>query len=254
MALVSLELPRYEMRVDSGAVVLRDGFVVTFFVPRSHREAGPAVRSAVVRYLALPDVPRALWLLDAEGYPQKHEEPQVKARLYDALLGPAPECDLWVADMGNDAPHFRVRYHGLDLQRRANEGWPHATSGVSFTFPTDYLGEAGLLEIFSFANETARELPFSFGLVSPAFVQAEGSLESAAFALVRRLSRRYRCLEIPALLPDCFECAGAAKSAYWGNYFGGTLLADLGDETGVLPSRALKCGSRHSAPTRCPHI
>jgi hypothetical protein len=233
MALASFYLPQFEMRVDSGTMVVRDGVVVTFFMPVSHAEVAPAVRAAIDLYLGLPDVPHAFWLLDSEGYPQRHEAPQLTARLNDALLGPAAECDLWIADMSNDAPRFRVRYHGLDLQRRFEEGWPSATSGLSFTLPTDYRGEAGLVEVFSFANEVAREVPFSFGLVSPAFVQAEGALESAAFAFIRGLSRRYRCFEIPALLPDCFECAGAAKGAYWGNYFGATLLANLGHEPGL---------------------
>lgn len=233
MAVKPLELPRFDLHVDGSTVVLHDGFVVTFFVPLSHGEAAPSVRSAIANYLRMPDVPKTLWLLDEEGYPQPNGPAQLAQRIYDALHGRWAECDLWIADAGNEAPRFRIRYHGLDLGRRRGEGWPHATSGVSFVFPTDYSGESGLLEIFNFANEIAHELPFSFGLVSPAFVQAEGSLESAAFQAMRGLSRRYRCLEIPALLPDCFQSADAAKGAYWGTYFGGSLLEGLGGESGL---------------------
>jgi Protein of unknown function (DUF3396) len=238
MALTPLELPRFEMHADSGAVVLRDGIVVTFFVPLSHRAAIPTVHSTIARYLAMSDMPEALWLLDDEGYPQQHEAPKAASLVDVALHKAASECDFWLADQGNNAPRFRIRYHGLDLDRRRSEGWPCATSGVSFAFPSDYLGQAGLPEVFNFANETARQLPFSFGLVSPAFVQAEGSLESAAFESMRRLARRYRCFEIPALLPDCFESANAPKGAYWGNYFGGSLLEALGGEYGLRASFA----------------
>lgn len=233
MALIPFEAARLSMSDESGTVVLRDGLVVTFFVPESHRVVAPVVRALIDRYRSMPGVPAHWWGLDDEGIPCPFDPSHVSEFLDRKLLGTAEECDLWLADKGSGAADFQVRYHGLDLPRRRGEGWPRATSGVSFTFPSDYGEESGILGIFGFANELTHELPFTFGLVSPAFLLAEGAQESVAFACARALSRRYVCLEIPSLLIDCFECGAAAKNIYWGSYFGGALLAGLGGERGA---------------------
>jgi hypothetical protein len=76
-------------------------------------------------------------------------------------------------------------------------------------------------------------LPFSFGYLSPAFVYLEGIGEPGAFQTIRSLSRRFLCLDIPALLPDCFEVGDGPKGAFWGTYLSRQLVERVGGESVV---------------------
>jgi hypothetical protein len=230
MEMIELRLPRLEYRLESGVIALRDGIVVTFFLPHSHAGVAVAVRRAFDAFLRLPALPTAFTTV-REGEPVPAAD--VTAIADEALDPSRAESHMHLLDSADHAPRFSVRYHGLDLETRAREGWGDAVSGIRFTFPTDYLGPSGLVEIFGFASELSDILPMSFGYVAPAFVFLEGIGEDGAFTVIRGLCRRYQCLDIPALLPDCFEVGTGPKGAYWGNYLSARLVERMGGEPAV---------------------
>ena len=225
-----MNLPQFEFRMESGAIALRDGFVVNFFLPRSHVEISNIVERAVGLYLGLPGIPTVLGTLDGEGYPLMLGAGKLPSLIKDKLREGLTEAELQVIDSTDGTSSFSIRYHGFDLKDRSEKGWRSAVSGIRFTFPTSYLGEEGLLEIFQFSNNLAEMLPFSFGYVSPAFLYHEGVGEPAAFETIRGLCKRFLCLDIPFLLLDCLEVGSGPKGAYWGNYLSSSIVEKLGGE------------------------
>lgn len=228
--MVELTVPQFEFRLETGALALHDGFVVTFFLPASHQRIAIPVRASLERYLRLPGMPQKLGAIGVDGFPMWLDAPGLQRLVAERLDPDRTEADLHIIDSLDGASSFSIRYHGLNLTKLAEARWPNGVSGMRFTFPTDYLGDEGLLQMFVFANELAAILPYSFGYVSPAFVYLEGIGEPAAFKMIRSLSRRYPCLDVPALLPDCFELGEGPKGAYWGTYLGERLVERVGGE------------------------
>jgi hypothetical protein len=233
MAMIEMNLPRFEFHLESGALALHDGFAVIFFLPGSHQQNCHFVRASIEAYLNLPGMAEILGTIDEEGYPILLDASGLETVIADRLVSGHNETTLHIVDTTEGASSFSIDYFGLDPAKQAEADWPNAVSGIRFTFPTDFLGETGLLEIFNFANEIAAFLPFSFGYVSPAFVFHEGVGEPAAFEVIRGLSRRYRCIDIPALLLDCLEVGEGPKGAYWGNYLSASMVKQLGGEAGI---------------------
>jgi len=226
--MLEITVPSFEYQLETGVVALRDGFVVTFFLPHPHATARRFVRASIDRYLDLPEITSTLGFIDAEGWPQLTDSAGLQRVIAERLGGEQSRADLHIIDSTADASRFSVRYYGFDLPALADLGWPNAVSGIRFTFPGDYLGPDGLLEMHRFCNEVAGILPFSFGYLSPAFVYLEGIGEPGAFETIRGLAKRFRGLDIPALLPDCFEVGEGPKGAYWGMYLAPTLVEQLG--------------------------
>jgi hypothetical protein len=248
MTMIAMTLPQFGFLMESGVLALHDGFVVTFFLFGNHQQNASMVRAAIKRYLKLPGMAANLGTIDEEGYPMTLDTQSLWSVIgegLDSSAGAATthieeetdhslvEASLQIIDSTEGAPRFSIRYFGFDRDKVAAGGWPHVASGIRFTFPTDFLGERGLREMYGFTNEVAAILPFSFGYVSPAFVYHEGIGEPAAFEMIRRLSRRYRCLDIPALVPDCLEIGDGPKGAYWGNYLSAPMVNQLGGEATI---------------------
>ena len=228
-----MKLPRFEFFTESGARAVHDGFVVTFFLPHNHVQISPSVQAAIDLYLQLPGLSETLGTIDDEGYPVLLDTNHLKTIIVQKLDPSFIEATLQIVDTKDGASQFSVRYFGFDSETRNKLGWPNAVSGINFTFPADFQGESGLISMFNFANELAVLLPFSFGYISPAFLFHEGVAEPAAFEMIIRLSKRYRCFDIPALLPDCFEMGEGPKGAFWGNYLNKGLVARLGGEAAI---------------------
>ena len=231
--MTELTLPEFEFRMENGALALHDGFVVTFFLPASHEQVGAAVRACIDRYLRLPGMTATLGVIDDEGLPSMLDAGALDRTIAERCDPSQARADLHVIDSPDGASSFSIRYYGLDLAQLGALNWPNASSAVRFTFPTMYLGEEALLQLVAFASDAAALLPYSFGYIAPAFVYLEGVGEPGAFQMIRSLSRRFQCLDIPALLPDCFEIGGGPKGAYWGNYLSASLVERLGGEARI---------------------
>jgi hypothetical protein len=74
--------------------------------------------------------------------------------------------------------------------------------------------------------------------VAPAFIWREGIDEDVAMKAVARLCRRYRCMDIPALLVDCFETGTGVKGVYWCNFLGPKAIALAGGEARLVTALA----------------
>jgi hypothetical protein len=221
-------IPVIRLRTKSGDLVARDGVILCFFMRRSHDEIAPAMWRALQTYLrAIP--PQALkWYdspdgdtlpLDDKGW--EHIRQKMLERRWGAewLVALHEDC----SEVGG----YHFEYDGRKLDAPLFSRDEGSTSGVAFSFPTEYLLEHGPAHFRALALELARELPFSFGYASLAFVSPRG-LWYAAHQELLGLLARYMGLDLYHL-GDTSEIIGTgARGAYWLTFLGQPLLGQLG--------------------------
>jgi hypothetical protein len=122
---------------------------------------------------------------------------------------------------------YRFEYYGKKLDAPSFSDDQGATTGVSFSFPTEYLLEHGPAHLRTLSLELARELPFSFGYASLAFVSPRGSWYAARQELLGLLGRYYG-LDLYFLERTSELIGTGARGAYWLTFLGQPLLGQLG--------------------------
>jgi len=223
-------IPIIRLRTDSGRLVARDGVILCFFMRRSHQEVAPAVWRALQAYLrAIP--PHSLnWYgsddgdtlpLDDKGW--EHIRGQILDRSWGAE---------WLVDLEEDASAvggYHFEYNGRKLDDPLFTRDEDSTTGVSFSFPTEYLLEHGPAHLRALAFELAGELPFSFGYASLAIVSPHGLWYSARREVLGLLSR-YLGLDLYHLTETSRAIGTRARGAYWLTFLGAPLLGQLGGQ------------------------
>lgn len=226
-------IPIIRLRTDSGALVARDGVILCFFMRRSHAEVASAVWRALQAYRrAIP--PQALgWYGSPEGdflpLDDKSWE-HIRQKMLERSWG--IEWHVELAEDPGEAGGYQFEYDGRKLDDPTFSRDEHATSGVAFSFPTEYLLEHGPSHLRALALELARELPFSFGYASLAFVSPRGFWYAARQELLGPLSR-YLGLDLYYLDETSRVIGTCARGAYWLTFLGQPLLGQLGGSEGL---------------------
>lgn len=228
--MTELVLPDFELEDPFGNVIMRTGLVVTFFLRSEHRAHAAAVQSAVTAFVQRFMGGSTLFAVDAHGEFTELTGNGFAESMREKFEPAARETQLHITDSPIEAPYLSARYCGLERQKLESMNWPNAVCGLAFCFSIGALEGDGLSHIQEFGEKVVASLPFASGYVAPAFVYRDGVGADQAFATMRRLCARYRCFDIPALLPDCFEVGGGPKGIYWGNYWGRELVDELGGE------------------------
>jgi hypothetical protein len=220
--------PVIRLRTDLGDVVARDGVVLCFFMRRSHHEVAPAIWRALQTYLrAIP--PQSLnWygsddgdtlLLDEKGW--EH----IRWKMLERPWGGEWIVELDETDSEVGGYHFE--YDGRKLDADLFHHDEDATTGVAFSFPTEYLLEHGPGHLRALALEIARDLPLSFGYASLAVVAPRGRWYSARRELLPLLAR-YLGLDLYQIGETSRIISTRARGAYWLTFLGQPLLGQLG--------------------------
>jgi hypothetical protein len=227
------KIPVIRLRTDSDRLVARDGVVICFFMRRSHTEAASAVWRALQTYLrAIP--PQSLnWYGSDDGDTLPLDDKgweHIRKKVFER-----PGAMEWIVELEEtdyEVGGYHFEYDGRKLDAdlfRHDEG---ATSGVAFTFPTEYLLEHGPAHLRHLALELARELPFSFGYASLAFVAPHGLWYAARKELIGLLTR-YLGLDLYHLAETSRVIGTRARGAYWLTFLGQPLLGELGGREGL---------------------
>jgi hypothetical protein len=221
-------IPVIRLRTPEGDLTARDGVVLCFFMRRPHGEIAPGVWRALETYRrAIP--PQALsWYgsddgdtlpLDKKGW--EHIRQQLLER---------PWGDAWSVDLeegSGEVGGYNFEYRGWRLDAPSFAHDESSACGVTFSFPTEYLLEHGPARLRALALEIARELPFSFGYASLAFVSPRGLWYAARKELLAPLSR-YLGLDLYYLDNTSMVIGTRARGAYWLTFLGQPLLGQLG--------------------------
>jgi hypothetical protein len=134
------KFPVIHLRSSGGRSVARDGIVLCFFMRRSHHEVAPAVSRALQAYRRATPPQSLDWygsddgdtlLLDDKGWEL------IRWQMLERPWGAA--CGVDLEENPSEVGGYHFEYRGRQL---ADPNFSHeedATSGVSFTFPTEYL-------------------------------------------------------------------------------------------------------------------
>lgn len=226
-------IPVIRLRTDTGVLVARDGVVICFFMRHFHAEVAPAVWRALQTYRRVIAPQSLNWYgsddgdtlpLDDKGW--EHIRWQILER---------PWGGEWIVELEEDASEvggYHFEYDGRKLDAPLFSHDEGATSAVSFTFPTEYLLEHGPSHLRTLALELARELPFSFGYASLAFVAPHGLWYAARRELIGLLCR-YLGMDLYHLSDTSRVIGTRARGAYWLTFLGQPLLGQLGGSEGL---------------------
>ncbi|MCY1019694.1 DUF3396 domain-containing protein [Pyxidicoccus sp. MSG2] len=216
------------MRSD---VEVRDGVILCFFMRCSHGDVASAMWRALQAYRRAIS-PNALnWYgaddgdtlpLDDKGWEHIRER-----MLERPWAGAARHVSL--AEATGEAGGYHFNYDGRQLEHPLHWRKKGATSAVSFSFPTEYLLEHGPAHLRALALELGRELPFSFGYASLAFVSHPGLWHGVRKQLVGLLER-YPGLDLYLLSETGNVIGTGARGAYWMTFLGPPLLNQLGGQ------------------------
>jgi hypothetical protein len=222
------DIPVIRLRNKSGELMARDGVILCFFMRRTHREIAPAVWRALQTYRrAIP--PQALgWYSSPEGDTLPLDDQgweHIREKLLERSWGDAWNVEL--EENCSEVGGYNFEYRGWRLEAPSFALDKDSACGVSFSFPTEYLLEHGPAHLRALALALARELPFSFGYASLAFVCPRGLWYSARHELLGPLSR-YLGFDLYYLDDTTMVIGTRARGAYWLTFLGQPLLGQLG--------------------------
>ncbi|MFP2909443.1 type VI immunity family protein [Pyxidicoccus sp. 3LFB2] len=222
-------IPVIRVPNDYGDVDVRDGIILCFFMRSSHRDLSEKMWRALQVYRRAISPSSLNWYgaddgdtlpLDDKGWEHIRE-----TMLEHPWTGAARHVSL--AEATGEAGGYHFNYDGLQFAHPLNSHKRDATSAVSFAFPTEYLLEHGPAHLRSLALELGRELPFSFGYASLAFVSHPGIWFGVRKKLLGLLER-YPGLDLYLLSETSDVIGTGARGAYWLNFLGQPLLCQLG--------------------------
>jgi hypothetical protein len=222
-------IPTFRLRAEyDGLLVARDGVIISFFMRRSHGELAPAIWQALQTYMrAIP--PQSLaWTFDHEGEPIPLDDEgwqSIRTRILERPWPASTYAQLRALPSG--AGDYSFEYVGCWLDSPLHVNKEGATCALSLSLPTEYLLEHGPAHVRSLALELARELPFSFGYASLAFVSPNGIWNVAPDEFYD-LAVRYPGMDVYFLRETCRYIGIRARGAYWLTFLGQPLLGQLG--------------------------
>ncbi|HEX8699971.1 MAG TPA: type VI immunity family protein [Myxococcaceae bacterium] len=221
-------IPVIRLRTKSGRWVARDGVILCFFMRRAHQEIAPAVWRALQAYRRATPPGALSWYgaedgdtlpLDDKGW--EH----IRWKLLERKWG--SEWIVELEESESEVGGYHFEYNGRQIDDPSFSHDDAATSGVAFSFPTEYLLEHGPAHMRKLALELAHELPFSFGYASLAFVSPRGRWYAAREELRPQLVR-YLGLDLYWLGETSRVIGTRARGAYWLTFLGQPLLGQLG--------------------------
>ena len=221
-------IPVIRLRNQSGDLEVRDGIILCFFMRRSHGEVAPAVWRALQTYVQAVPPQSLAWYGSPDGdtlpLGDKGWE-HIRRKVLERPLADACNVDLDERDGEVGGYHFEYRGRRLDAPLFAHDSG--TTCAVSFSFPTEYLLDHGPAHLRALALELARELPFSFGYASLAFISPRGRWYAVRQQLFEPLDR-YWGMDFYQLERTSEVIGSGARGAYWLTFLGQPLLGQLG--------------------------
>ncbi|NVJ21392.1 DUF3396 domain-containing protein [Myxococcus sp. AM011] len=221
------------MMSEGGDVVVRDGLVLCFYMRHSHRDVADRVWGALEKYRrAIP--PHALgWYGSDDGDTLPLDEAgwaHIRHQIVERPWG--GEWIVELTELPDKVGGYHVDYDGRKLDEPLFSRDDSATSGLCFSFPTEYLLTHGPEHFRALALDIARELPFSFGYASPALLSHPG-VWFCVRQQVQEVLQRYLGLDLPRLGGTSRRMGTQARGAYWLTFMGPPLLAQLGGREAV---------------------
>ena len=229
---MSERYPVIQIKEEGRRLDVRDGLVLCFFVRRNHTEIAQAIWKSLQTYLRAIPSNSLGWYgsedgdtlpLDAEGWAYIREKVLNRPR--------ALACHIDLSQLETEVGGYGFEYAGYRIDPLLSYD-DRAASAVCYSLPTDYLLEHGPDKVRALALGLSRELPFSFGYASLAFLSSPGGWYPHRRTMLPLLER-YWGLDLYHLKTTS-RCLGTgARGAYWLTFLGQPLLGQLGGLEGL---------------------
>ncbi|WP_395855370.1 type VI immunity family protein [Cystobacter fuscus] len=224
---MSERYPVVQVRGIGGQLTVRDGLILCFFMRRRYPEIAQTVWLALQTYLRAIPSGSLGWYVDQQGDMQSLDEQgwmHIREKILNRPRAHACLVELLQYESGVGGYNFEYAGYQLDSQVLNDE---KAACAISFSLPTEYLLEHGADKVRALALELSRDLPFSFGYASLAFVAPCGQWYSVRRELLPLLER-YWGFDLYSLGKTSRVIGTGARGAYWLTFLGQPLLGQLG--------------------------
>ncbi|WP_434379716.1 type VI immunity family protein [Melittangium boletus] len=158
---MSERYPKIRIHARNGAVLLREGVNIRFYMRHSHRDLVHGVMRSLESCLRAVGSTALGWYDDGEGTWRKLDAVGWEHIRLELLEKRWPQVALRDALDGDLRYGFDYRGKALDEPPAADE--PGAVSAVSFWLPTEFLEAHGPKHVRELALELAAPLPFCSG-------------------------------------------------------------------------------------------
>jgi hypothetical protein len=213
--------PIIRVHAEHGALVLRDGLNICFYMRHSHEELARGIRCALEKYLRAVG-PQALgWYVDSEGDWQ-----ELDGQGWRVIQDKLEESGGGVVRL-HERPDAVSRYSFEYRGRRLDGNDPGLVCGVAFWLPTEYLHEHGPGRVRELALELGTQLPFNSGHAGLAFHFLYLPPDFKALAL------RYPGMDALELGVTTEELGTRVRGAHWLTFLGQPVLGELGGVAGL---------------------
>jgi hypothetical protein len=225
---MSEHYPRIRILTESGALLVREGLSINFYMRRSHAEVASAVMHSLEAYLRAMG-PRALGLYAAEGEWRELDDEGWSSTRRRILEGTSALIDL--RDVSGSENRYRFEYYGRPLDAPSWGERPGMVCALSFGLPTEYLEQHGPARLRELALELAEPLPFNSGHAGLVF-----NCETDVVGVkqeIRRRCFRYPGMDIPSLSRLSRYLGVRVRGPSWLTFLGQPVLGELGGAAGL---------------------
>lgn len=220
---MSKHYPRARVHASHGALIIRDGLRLCFYMRKADREIAQEVVRSLETYLQAVRPQTMTDYLDLEGDWQLLDPQSWEATRRNLLESRWSRIVL--TDNPAGAPTFQFEYYCTRLGKLFEPN-PALVSAVGFWLPTEFLEEHGPTRIRQLALELASLLPFDSGHAGLFFNAMLGYRETEE--ALSRLCLRYPGMDIGDVESIATRLDGRVKGPSWLTFLGQPVLGELG--------------------------
>lgn len=226
---MSEHYPRIRLQAKNGAVIVREGLSLTFYMRPPHSEIVEQVLQALDVYLRGVG-PKTLELYaDQEGEWQDLDDAGwslIRRKLQERG---SPLANLRDAASGGGSYSFL--YWGKDLKFLSKANSQDAMCEATFWLPTEFLEEHGPGRVRELAMEIASLLPLCSGSCGLAFI---GGLDLVGVSqALARYWMRYPGIDVSSESGYSWDVGTRIRGPHWINFLGQPVLGALGGVEGL---------------------
>jgi hypothetical protein len=225
---MSEHYPGVRVHASHGALIIRDGLKLCFYMRRPDQEIAQEVMRSLEVYLQAVGAQAMSWYLDLEGYWQMLDSQSWEATRHNLLESRWSRIAL--RDDPSRVAAFHFEYYCTRLGKFFEPN-PPLVSAVGFWLPTEFLEEHGPDRVRQLALELASILPFDSGHAGLFFNAILGYRETEE--ALSRLCLRYPGMDIGDVESIAVRLDGRVKGPSWLTFLGQPVLGELGGAEGL---------------------
>jgi hypothetical protein len=225
---MSEHYPRVRVHASHGALIIRDGLNICFYMRRPQHEIAQEVMRSMDAYLRAVGPQKMEWYLDMEGYWQPLDTKSWEATRRN--LSESHWSRIALMDDPSGAPAFHFEYHCTSLGKLFEPN-PPLISSVGFCLPTEFLEELGPGRVRELAMELGAALPYESGHAGLFFNAMLGYRETEE--ALSRFCLRYPGMDIGDVESIAKGLNGRVKGPAWLTFLGQPVLGELGGVEGL---------------------